>query len=162
MGEGRPKTVYLVVMPAIVAFATTHSRKRKPAHDGGGAPHRLCHCNHDDDSRSDFFGSNRTMSTSTPPRWPSRYERTASPGGVEGTENKWMSLSPSAADRSKLPRAMQNPLPTTTISYHWTHFVPSPLIGAAGARETTSSDCIELLHSFLCFHLASYFNRLCS
>jgi hypothetical protein len=30
---------------------------------------------------------------------------------------------------------------------------------AVGAGETTSSDCIELLFSVLCFCLASYFNR---
>ncbi len=93
----------------------------------GGAPCRLCHRNHDNDSRSNVFGSNQTMSTSMPPQQPSQDKRTASQGGGEETEEELMSLSPSAADQSKLPMTMQNPLPTTTASYHWTHFLLSPL-----------------------------------
>jgi hypothetical protein len=50
----------------------------------GGAPCRLCYHDHDNNSRSNFFGSNRTMSTSTPPQWPRRDERTASQGGWGG------------------------------------------------------------------------------
>ncbi len=37
MGEGRPKTVEVVVMPAVVAIAITHSRKMTPAHEGRGS-----------------------------------------------------------------------------------------------------------------------------
>jgi hypothetical protein len=73
--------------------------------------------------------------------------------------------SPSAAVPSKLMMVMQNPPPTTTASNHWTHFVLLQLFTcnqAAGAEETTSSGCIELLRSFLCFRLASYFFRLCT
>ncbi len=34
MGEGRPKTVDVIAMPAVVA--TTCSRKMTPVHEGGG------------------------------------------------------------------------------------------------------------------------------
>ena len=47
----------------------------------GGTPCRLCHRDHDDNSRSEFFGSNQTMLRSLPPQWPSRDARTASQGG---------------------------------------------------------------------------------
>jgi hypothetical protein len=50
----------------------------------GGAPCRLYHCNHNDDSRSDSFGSNRMMLKSMPPQRPSRDERMASQGGGGG------------------------------------------------------------------------------
>ncbi len=46
----------------------------------GGAPCRLCHRDHDNNSRSNFFGSNRTMSTSTPPQRLCQDKRTASQG----------------------------------------------------------------------------------
>jgi hypothetical protein len=47
--------------------------------------------------------------------------------GGEGMEEDSMLSSQSATDQSKLPMAMQSPPPTTTDSYHWTHFVLSPL-----------------------------------
>jgi hypothetical protein len=37
MGEGWPKTVDIVAMPAIIAVVTTGSRKTMPAHEGGGS-----------------------------------------------------------------------------------------------------------------------------
>jgi hypothetical protein len=37
MGEGWPKTVNVVAIPAVVAIATTRRRKTKPAHEGGGS-----------------------------------------------------------------------------------------------------------------------------
>jgi hypothetical protein len=37
MGEGRPKTVDVIVMPTVIAVATTHSRKTRPAYEGGGS-----------------------------------------------------------------------------------------------------------------------------
>ncbi len=55
MGEGRPKTVDIVAMPTIIAVATTCRKKMKPAHEGGGAHCRLCHCDHDNNSRSNFL-----------------------------------------------------------------------------------------------------------
>jgi hypothetical protein len=36
-GEGRPKMVDVIAMPAVVAIATTHSRTTAPAHEGGGS-----------------------------------------------------------------------------------------------------------------------------
>jgi hypothetical protein len=37
MGEGWPKVMDVVVMPAIAAVATTRSRKMTPAHEGRGS-----------------------------------------------------------------------------------------------------------------------------
>ncbi len=82
MGEGQPKTVDIVAMPADIAIATTtHGRKTMPAHKGGGSSLPPLHCNHDNNSRSNIFGSNRMMSASTPPQRPSRDKRTPSRGG---------------------------------------------------------------------------------
>jgi hypothetical protein len=37
MGEGWPKTVGAIAMPAVDAVATNRRRKTKPAHEGGGS-----------------------------------------------------------------------------------------------------------------------------
>jgi hypothetical protein len=67
MGEGWLKTVDVIVMPTIVAFATTHSRKKSLCMRAGGAPCRLCHRIRDNNIRSNFFCGNQMISTSTPP-----------------------------------------------------------------------------------------------
>ncbi len=83
---------------------------------GGGAPRCLCHRNHDDDSWSNFFESNQTMSTSMPPRRPSRDKRTASQGGGGGRKKNqcfchrqpW--INPPAADGDSEPLAYHHGL----------------------------------------------------
>jgi hypothetical protein len=76
MGEGRSKMADVVAMPTIITVVTTRRKNMRVE----GAPCHLCHCNHDNDSWSDYFGSDQTMLTSTFLRRPSRDKRIASQG----------------------------------------------------------------------------------
>jgi hypothetical protein len=68
-------------------------------------------------------------------------------------------INPSCQCQCRTPRLPPR-TPTTGPILCFHHFFTCNR--AAGAGETTSLGCIELLHSFLCFHFASYFNRLCT
>jgi hypothetical protein len=84
MGEGRPKTVDVIAMPAVVAVATTRSRKTMPAHEGGGSSLPPLPSQPQQWQQVHFFGSNQMMLMSTPPRRQSRDKRMASQGGLGG------------------------------------------------------------------------------
>ena len=108
--QGWSKMVNVVTMPAIIAVATPHRKKTKPAHEKRGAPHHLCITTTTTTAGSFFWQQPNNVIVNAPPR-PSRDERTVS-HGEGGMENNSMLLLLSAADQSKLPRVMQNPLPT--------------------------------------------------
>jgi hypothetical protein len=84
MWEGWPKTVDIVAMPAVIAGATTRSRKMTLAHEVRGSSLLPLPSQPRQRQQVHFFGSNQTMSTSTPPRQPRWVKRTASQWGGGG------------------------------------------------------------------------------
>ncbi len=130
--------VDIVAKPAIIAIATTYSRKTMPAHD------------HDNNSRAIFFWRQpNDVDVDAPATAKPGQKDGVTGGGGEGTEDKSMLLSLSAADQSKLPMAMQNPLPTTTTSYHWTHFVLLPLFHLQSRGGLEKQPLLVVLSSYV-------------
>jgi hypothetical protein len=72
----------------------------------GGTPCHLCHCDHNDDSRSNFWQQRNNVDVNAPAMAELGQEDGITREEWEGTENGLMSLLPTATDQSKL-------LPTT-------------------------------------------------